>query len=96
MTIQEIRERIDAETLKDREAFNNRPDFTTGNVFHVEVKEGMEVKGWVEENVKIPKGEYYGAGLPNCGSSCDECRGRAEYWAERIGCTSEEIWEAVS
>lgn len=35
-------------------------------------------------------------GIPMCGSSCDECNYRAEEWAERLGCDSEEVWEAVN
>ena len=52
----------------------------------------LEVKKMKSKN----KGEWYGAGLPVCERSCDECQGRAEDWAEKIGCTIDEIWEAVN
>ena len=52
----------------------------------------MEVEKLKERVREAQKNGTAPCSLPVCGGACDECEGRAEAWAEFLGCDSDEVW----
>lgn len=96
-------QRIDEVIQKEKEALQNKTPLISGFVIETIISRGggsiTRRRPMTSEELRKANEaakEWHGAELPICGGSCDECEGRAEYWAKRMGVTAQEIWDTVN